>query len=402
MPWFRVEKTNDGESIWEHWQWYGKGPKHDPDDILKNGHHDIASVFYPLIGPYDERDPAVLEYQMLTAKAAGIDGFIADWYGPDNYTDKVFASMVKTAERYGFMVAICLEEKSFFPPYSGAKTRGEVKNVMARQIRYVLDRYAPSRAYLHYAEHPVFLVFEGYGEGSLGSNTLSAEELTEVLSQFKDQKILYVRGSVDAKSIEVARGCYIWSADGRPRKARESYYNAARAARERGDMQCWLGGCCPGFNDSGVWGWGQGPRITDRRGGEEYKEQWEEVLRYRPDAVQIITWNDLEEGTTIEPTEEYGFAFIDLTEQYVEKYSGRRANVDDNQWPYRVFKLRRAVSLVKDSQSRDDLNRKLDRFVDAFARGRRFLMERKLRALEQGIAPLMAVQQQNAEGGLTK
>lgn len=402
MPWFRAEKTESDEFIWEHWQWYGKGPKHDPDDILQNSRRDIASVFYPLTGPYDERDPVVLEYQMLTAKVAGIDGFIADWYGPDNYTDKVFAGMVKAAERYGFKVAICLEEKSFFPPYSTAKTRADVQEVMARQIRYVLAHYAPSPAYWHNGEQPVFLVFDGYGEGPLGSNTLSAEELTGVLSQFKDQKILCVRGSVDAKAAGVARGCYIWSADGRPRDARESYYKTAHAARERGEVAYWMGGSCPGFNDTGVWGWGQGPRITDRRGTKEYEEQWEEVVRHRPDAVQIITWNDLEEGTTIEPTEEYGFSFVDLTEQYVQKYTRRRSKLDDNQWPYRIFKLRRAVGSVTDAKTREDLNRRIDSFVNSLALGRRFMMGWKLKALEQRIAPWANEQQRSADGGKAK
>ena len=101
MPWFRMEPDEEGWTTWEHWKWFGKGPKHDPDDILENGRRDIASVFYPLIGPYNGRDEAVVEYHTLTAGAAGIEGFIADWYGPGDYSDQVFAQMVKTAERYG-------------------------------------------------------------------------------------------------------------------------------------------------------------------------------------------------------------------------------------------------------------------------------------------------------------
>ena len=402
MPWFKAQKTGTGENVWDHWQWYGKGPKHDPDDLSANGHRDIASIYYPLIGPYDECDPAVLEYQMLTAKAAGIDGFIADWYGLDNYPDKVFAAMVKAAERYGFTVAICLEEKSFFPPYSHATTRAEVKDVMARQIRYVLDQYAPSEAYWHYDGHPVFLVFNSYGEGPLGDNTLSDDELRDVLSGFKDQKVLYVRGFVDRQSIGAAQGCYLWSADGRLLRERESYYQTGRAARESGQMQYWLGGCCPGFDDTGVWGWGQGPRVTDRRGTQEYKEQWQEVLRYRPDAVQLITWNDFQEGTTIEPAEQYGFTFVNLTEKYVEKYTGPPADLTDNEWPYRIYKLRRTVGALRDATRREACVRDLDSFAEAFARGRRFLMGERLRSLERRINQMAEDQQRSETEGVTK
>jgi hypothetical protein len=273
---------------------------------------------------------------------------------------------------------------------------------MARQIRYVLDRYAPSEAYWHYDGQPVFLVFNSYGEGPLGANTLSDDELQDVLSRFIDQKVLYVRGFVDNRSIGAAQGCYLWSADGRLPRERESYYQAGRAARESSQMQCWLGGCCPGFNDTGVWGWGQGPRVTDRRGTQEYQEQWQEVLRHRPDAVQLITWNDFQEGTTIEPAEQYGFTFINLTEQYVEKYTGRPADLTDNEWPYRIFKLRRAAGALRDAARREACVRDLDSFADAFARGRRFLMGGRLISLERRINQMVEDQQRGETEGVTK
>src|SRR5579862_7622511 len=40
---------------------------------------DIASTYYPTIGPYDTTDPHVAEYHVLLAKAAGIDGFMAEF-----------------------------------------------------------------------------------------------------------------------------------------------------------------------------------------------------------------------------------------------------------------------------------------------------------------------------------
>jgi len=166
MPWFRMEPGESG-MIWEHWKWFGKGPKHDPDDILDNGRRDIASVYYPLIGPYHGKNRAVLEYHFLTANAAGIEGFIADWYGPNDYSDQVFAEMITTAERTGMKAAICLEEKTFFPPYSGAKTREDVLNAMEKQIGHVLDTYAKSDAYLRHEGRPVFFIFNFWGEGSL-------------------------------------------------------------------------------------------------------------------------------------------------------------------------------------------------------------------------------------------
>ncbi len=381
MPWFRAEKTDAG-MIWEHWEWYGRGTKHDPETVLENGRHDISSVFYPAIGPYDGRDPAVLEYHLLTAKAVGIDGFVADWYGPGTYTDQVFADLVKAAERYGMKAAICLEEKSFFQDYAKVATRAEAMNEMERHIRHVLTTHARSPAYLTHQGRPVLFIFNGYGDGPLGKAYLSPDEVRDVLARFESEKPFLVRGWCDPAYNAAIGGCYCWATAAGDR---EKFYTNAVAARLNGQLGYVVGVASPGFDDSGVYGWGSGVRITDRRGTKEYEENWEEVLRYRPDAVQIATWNDFQEGTTIEPAEEYGHRFVDVTEQYAARYSGRPARLSDNKWPLRLYRLRRQAAKLKDTGARAEWMQKLDRFANDFSGGRRFLMGWRLGALERGL-----------------
>lgn len=381
MPWFRAEKTDQG-TAWEHWQWYGKGRKHDPDTILPNGRRDIASVFYPRIGPYDGRDRAVLEYHVLTAQAAGIDGFVADWYGPGTYSDRVFAEMTQAAERYGTKVAICLEEKSFFPGYSQAKTRAEVLDTMQAQIQYVLDQYGFSDAYLRHNGEPVFFIFNGYGDGQLGPMNLSPDEVANVLGRFTNEPILLVRGYFTEAYAGIARGSYLWCDDA---KTRAKFYDEALSARKDGKLDFVVGCASPGFNDTGVNGWGNGPRITDRRGTREFEDNWAEVLAHQPDAVQVATWNDFEEGTTVEPTEEYGFDFLNITEKSAAQFCGVRANLGDQDWPLRLYRLRLLVRGIGDETVRADWNGRLDRYAFRFSEGRRFAMGWWLKRLETGV-----------------
>lgn len=388
MPWFRAEKTEQGIT-WEHWQWYGKGKKHDPDTVLANGRRDIASVYYPLIGPYDQMDRAVLEYHVLTALASGIDGFVADWYGPGTRSDQVFAELVTSAERYGIKAAICLEEKSFFPGYSQAKTRAEVLDVMEAQIRHVLDKYAGSDAYLRHNGEPVFFIFNGYGDGQLGPMNLSPEEVANVLGRFTNEPVLLVRGYFNAPYAGIARGSYLWCDDA---KTRAKFYDEALPAKAGGQLDFVVGVASPGFNDTGVNGWGNGPRITDRRGTQEYKDNWDEVLKHRPDAVQIATWNDFEEGTTVEPTEEYGFDFLTLTEKYAAEFCGTRANLGDQDWPLRLYRLRLKVRELKNADDRAEWNRRLDSYAFRFSEGRRFAMGWWLKRLESGVRGAAAEQ----------
>src|SRR5262245_47860179 len=81
MPWY-VAKPYSGA-----WGWHWTMNHFNPDNINASGKRDIASQYYPLIGPYDSLDPTVLEYHVLLMKLGGIDGVIVDWYGQDNYYD---------------------------------------------------------------------------------------------------------------------------------------------------------------------------------------------------------------------------------------------------------------------------------------------------------------------------
>lgn len=382
MPWFRAEPQPNGQILWEHWQWFGRGTKHDPDRIRKDGRRDIASVYYPLIGPYDGRDPAVLEYHFLTARSVGIEGFIADWYGPNTYSDEVFTAMVRMAERTQGKVAICLEEKSFFPPYAEAATREDVLRVAEQQIRHALALHAVSPAYLRINGRPVFYMFINHQQGVLGNHLLTPEELTDLLHRFASDDIFFVRAHAESAYAGAADGFFAWVGDA---TYRSLFYDTAQALLATGAIEYMVGSAVPGFDDTGVWGWGDGPRITDRRGTAEYDEHWETAILRRPHMIQIATWNDFEEGSTIEPTEEYGFMFVDRTEEWVARLNGRRAILEDNVWPLRLYRLRCAVAALTDQGQRTKWTRTLDRFSEKLTNGHRFLMEFRLKRMEKNM-----------------
>ena len=50
-------------------------------DKIIDGKRDIASYYYPLIGPYATNDDRVLDYHFELMKLAKVDGIILDWYG---------------------------------------------------------------------------------------------------------------------------------------------------------------------------------------------------------------------------------------------------------------------------------------------------------------------------------
>src|SRR5947208_276235 len=81
MPWFSAKPYS------ANWGWHWTMDHFDPDRRDASGQREIASWYYPLIGPYDSSDPAVLEYHVLLMKLSGLDGIIVDWYGSADFFD---------------------------------------------------------------------------------------------------------------------------------------------------------------------------------------------------------------------------------------------------------------------------------------------------------------------------
>ena len=115
-PWYGTPFGPTG--VWEKWGKKQPGktaPKGtDPTRIAAEPNiRDIAASAYPLIGPYDSLEPEVVRWHIRLAKAAGIDGFLVDWWGPGtwqkvpSHTYKAFVDVIlPIAEQEGLKVAL--------------------------------------------------------------------------------------------------------------------------------------------------------------------------------------------------------------------------------------------------------------------------------------------------------
>src|SRR6478609_2487514 len=80
MPWFQTPSSLGGTGG-SSWGFHWKMNTQNPNIVDATGKRQIASHYYPMIGPYDSTDANVLEYHMLLMKYSGIDGVLIDWYG---------------------------------------------------------------------------------------------------------------------------------------------------------------------------------------------------------------------------------------------------------------------------------------------------------------------------------
>ncbi|MFA6447882.1 MAG: hypothetical protein WCX65_00300 [bacterium] len=65
--------------------------------------------------------------------------------------------------------------------------------------------------------------------------------------------------------------------------------------------------------------------VVKRQNGATYAETWQAAIDAKADWVDIVSWNELHEGTEIEPTMEDGVRYVELTREWSKKFHAARA-----------------------------------------------------------------------------
>jgi hypothetical protein len=336
-PWSAVTGSSIDRTapVWSHWQWEGKDHPHRPDQKLPNGRRDIASVVYPLIGIYDSSSGAVIHYHLATMKAAGISGLTSIWYGPGSDTDKRLPLLLDEAEKLQMRVAICYEEKLNFPHYRHPQNRDDIVKSATDDLTYIIRTYGGHPAYLQRNGRPVIAQFNGYGTDPVaGKMNLSPDEWRRVFSALPS-KIEFIRQNLDETYHPPIPAAYVWwnQGDWPARFAKQ-----AADLRGQGRLDFFMTMVCPGFNDTGVWGWGNGPRISKGYGLDVLKWTTDQALHGNPELVQMVTWNDFNESTCFEPTVQHGFQFLQALGTWWSHQTGKPVHLSELTTPFEQYR----------------------------------------------------------------
>jgi glycoprotein endo-alpha-1,2-mannosidase len=157
MPWF-LNLEQDG--FWgQHWTMTNKNP----NVMDAYGKREIASHYYPLIGPYSSNDNDLQEYHLLLMKLSGIDGVIFDWYSSRDANDynalkTSTESFIKEIEDVGLEFAIMYEDKT--AQYNATKDEGRsIINNAVVDLQYIQDTYFTSENYIKINDSELLFLF---------------------------------------------------------------------------------------------------------------------------------------------------------------------------------------------------------------------------------------------------
>jgi hypothetical protein len=308
MPWFDGPMTL-GEGNWGyHWKMH----KMNPNTIVDNatGKRQIASHYYPEIGPYDSSDPDVIDYQLLLMKYCGADGILIDWYGTAGTVGDIETnlrnsdSIVKRSLSSGLNFAIVIEDRF---------TGGDV-SVQRDALVYMKDHYFTQSNYYRYgvAQDPLVGIF--------GPTTITGQtNWNTILAGIEDIEflpLLYKGPDVGAGNMD---GEFAWpyqSPNTTDHGAHLENFYEHRAPT----LKTAMGVIYPGFHDfyaEGEYG-GSSYFYIPHNGTNTFTYTMNLTADYKNaiDIVQVATWNDYGEGTMIEPTREFGYSFLTQLQQY--------------------------------------------------------------------------------------
>lgn len=369
MPWFE-SKPVSGD-----WGWHWTMNHFDPERSDSTGRREIASHYYPLIGPYDSADPDLLEYHTLLMRIAGIDGVIADWYGSEDINDYAMihrrtALLFEAAGRRGLKFAVCYEDRSLKAMAERRKlTPGQVIEHGSTHLRFCEENWFKQPSYVTLQDKPLLLVF--------GPDYLDSKQWAAVFSG--------MRRPPDYFSLHERRppaiGRFAWptmwaSKDGvLDAKGLDAYLD--RFDRQDGPR---IGCAFPGFHDiykeAGVQ---PSHGYLDDRNGETFRHTLGRAVGFGSPIVQVATWNDFGEGTCIEPTREYGYRYLEVIQDARRRSHGESFpfRPDDLRLPLRIYTLRKKMAPASPDR------KVLDEAVDLLFAADRLGALRRLEGLER-------------------
>lgn len=301
-----VWKPTVGKMIWAfYYLWYHTD--HWTSPLLKDR---------PAI-PYASSDPDALARHIEQAQSAGIDGFIASWWGPADYTDGNLQLLLDAAAMHGFAVTAYFETLDA-EGWHVVGPRDEQQ--ITEWLEYLIHNYGQHPAYYRLDGKPVIVIWS--------SNAVPLATWQRIFTNLRTRGLdaAYIAMGYNPEVLSNFEGLHEYGVAGTFRLG-ALYQDAAEQVRSYSLLhpdatpKIWIATLQPGYDDR---------TLPDREGlywkrrdGESYRYTFEAAMKSDPDWLFITTWNEWWEHTYIEPSEQYGDLYLRLTKEFADAWKSR-------------------------------------------------------------------------------
>ena len=243
---------------------------------------------------YKSDDPAEARRQVEDMLSRGIDGAIVDWYGTENpdLGRTTIAYREQAESHAGFHFAIS-EDKGALK-HCVKRPGCDPTALLIKDLNYAYDQFERSPAYLTQDGRPVVFFFDV---------NLDPIDWQAVRQSVRGNPLFVFR---NAKALTMAQsdGAFSWvdhTGDRDMPYLHEFYKKSFEQRRSASTLV--VASVYKGFDDRAA-SWSEG-RVTAQECGQVWLDTFARVNRYfsasRPlSMLQVVTWNDYEEGTEIE------------------------------------------------------------------------------------------------------
>jgi hypothetical protein len=244
---------------------------------------------------YSSNDPLQVQKQVADMLSRGLDGAVVDWYGRGESNphfvdyDQATQDLMHEAEQHpGFNFAI-MEDAGALKIC--AQTAGcDITETMIADLNYADTTYWNSPAYLKFNGQPVVYFFgeEAYTiDWNLARSSVAGNPL-------------FIFRNTAGFSYPQTNGGFAWI---EPTLPSLSYLDGFYSVSTQYPADYVTGSGYKGFNDS-LASWGTG-RLMEQNCGQTWLASLAEAGKYYSAGqqlfgIQLVTWNDYEEGTEIE------------------------------------------------------------------------------------------------------
>ena len=240
---------------------------------------------------YVSWDPNLVANQLNDMISRGVTGVVIDWYGPADRTEPTTLAWLAAAESHsGFKVLIMIDKGAVtLSPCGGCSPQ----QTMIYLTKYVLQHYATSPAYATLNGAPIITEFDLDKHFTLDWNAIRAATSPNVTWIFQ---------SSGGFTHLVSAGSYSWMNATSTLYGMDYLSNFYGAALKAPQQMAWAAGY-KGFNDT-LASWTL-KRVVGQQCGQTWLQTFNKLNSYynsgaQPAILQLVTWNDYEEGTELE------------------------------------------------------------------------------------------------------